>query len=485
MKTILSSALLSLAISIGTCPSQEANPFFGQQEKKAPLGPSGDSFLTLTEHVLVPADLLDTWLAGHPMKEDASELRSAVQGWIHEGKATLDHSALTAGTVGRTFGNDSTVEQIYATEFMPAPSSEDWTVPTAFECRNTGYGSRGDAVRKKGGLVVRTESELCKIVQSSALDQLTEDTRHPGDMFVPRFSSIRIVQPPSTRPDRPNHHSDEEFGESRAKNVGPDYPVGVTHLALREDEKLPQPGIMKSPDDKPSRETSTPLPADRPVRLIFVRSDVTDTTAESSDPLPTDYHVSGKLISVDHRVLSDWLQGRDLANASRELGEAIEKWDEAGKVTILRNISGGGRSGTRTSLEDIKEVIYPTEYEPGKHQPTADGKSTQLELALATAFETRNVGSSLNTDIETDEGGPLLNLMFDRIAHGGFSIHHRILRDGEWEPNVTFPLFSSNSWKTSLRLKRGEWMFAGSGSAFGENSQFDPTRVVLAFVKVE
>jgi hypothetical protein len=212
---------------------------------------------------------------------------------------------------------------------------------------------------------------------------------------------------------------------------------------------------------------------------------MTGSAPGSGDPLPTDYQVSGKLLSVDHLTFSDWLQGRDLTAASSELGKAIEKWNEADKVAILRNISGGGRSGTRTSLEDTKEVIYPTEYVPGKRQPGPDGKSTELGFAMATSFETRNVGSSLNTEIETDEGGPLIRLGFDRVVHGGFSIHHRVLRDGEWVPDITNPLFSNNRWETSLRLQRGEWMLVGSGSAFGENSQFDPTRIVLAFVKVE
>jgi len=95
------------------------------------------------------------------------------------------------------------------------------------------------------------------------------------------------------------------------------------------------------------------------------------------------------------------------------------------------------------------------------------------------------VGSTFMAGIETDQGGPLLRVSFERILHGGFSVHHRVLRDGEWVPDITMPLFSGNRWLTSLRLKRGEWMLVGSGSAFGEGGQFDPTRTVLAFVKVE
>lgn len=485
MKTIRSLVLLSLALPLTLCPAQEANPYLGQKEEITPVGPSGDSFLTLTEHVLVPADILDSWLAGRSITEDASELRAAVQDWIHEGKATLDHSSLTAGTEGRTFSNESVLEQIYGTEFMAPDTPGDWTAATSFETRNLGYGSNGDAVRKKGGLVIRAKTDLCKMLPHRAPDKVSEETRQPGDIFQPNFRSFFGSHAPWTAEDSPDDTFDSELFRRHGKSTPPSYPVGKIYLALRADEDLPEPIIKKSPDDKSANEAPTPLPANRLVRLIFVRGDKTGSAPGSSDPLPNDYHVSAKLISVDHLAFSDWLQGRDITTASSELDQAIEKWNEDDKVTILRNLSGGGRSGTVTTLEDIQEIIYPTEWLLGERQKDPDGKPTELGLAMATSFETRNVGGSLQTEIDSDEGGPLLRLEFERIVHGGFSIHHRVLRNGEWVPDVTQPRFSDNSWNTSLRLKRGAWMLVGSGSAFGENSQFDPSRIVLAFVKVE
>ena len=484
MKTIRSLALLSLAVPLGLCPAQEANPFLNQeQEQQAPPGPSGDSFLTLTEHVLVPADILDSWLAGRPVKEDASELRAAVQGWVHEGRATLDQSALSAGTAGCDYSNASTIEPIYPTEYMPSTSPEDWMVSTAFETRYVGYGSNGDAVLKKGGLVIRAKNDVIKMLPHPAPNKLMEETRQPGDVFKPEFWTAYAGQSPSTEIENADGYiTPEAEAAEKKRKTPPSYPVGKTFLAFRGAEDRTEPVPDKSREDKPD---TAPLPANHLVRLIFVRSEGTGSTEESTDPLPTDYHFSGKLLSVDHRTLSDWLQGRDLATASRELGDAIEKWDEAGKVTTLRTTSGSGRNGTLTELSDTNEVIYATEFVPGKRRPVGDGKSTQLEFALACSFETRNVGSTLMAGIETDQGGPLLRVSFERILHGGFSVHHRVLRDGEWVPDITMPLFSGNRWLTSLRLKRGEWMLVGSGSAFGEGGQFDPTRTVLAFVKVE
>lgn len=486
MKTIRSLVLLSLAMPLGLCLAQQPNPYLNQPAQKAPEGPSGDSFLTLVEHVLVPSDLLDSWLAGHSMTKDANELRAAAQQWIQEGKATIDSSALTAGTVGRKYSNESLVEQIYATEYEPAPSPDAWTVATSFETRNCGYEVEGDAVREQGELVVRAKPYFVRMLPHRAFDAVSEQTRQPDDIFIPRFRSIGISQSLSASP---QPYTEDPFasdsGPRRAATI-PSYPAGKIHLVLRVDDDLPEPVIKRPEGDKPENEAAAPLPADRLVRLIFVRGDKTDSSPESVEPLPADYQVSVKLVSVDHPTLSGWLQGRDLTAASRELGESLEVWNEDDKVTLISSVTGGVRNGTKTLLENIKKLDYPTEYEPGRRQPTADGKSTQLGFATpGEDVETRNLGTTLETEISTDAGGPLMLLSLDRVLLGGYNVHHRTLRDGEWIADMTMPRVSSNRWNTSIRVKKGEWMFVGSGSGFDEKGQLDPSRAVIAFVKVD
>lgn len=482
MKTILPLALLLTAV----CTAQEANPFVNNPSRKAPAsGESGESFLSLAEHILVPSDLLDAWLANHSLKDGADDLRAAAQDWIGEGKATLDYSALSAGTVGRKYSNESTLEQVYATEYEPAAGPGEWPIPTAFETRNLGYSVTGSAEREQDRLALLAGNSLCKMLPARAFDRLAEETRQPDDVFIPRFRSIDVVQ----RAANGEVVDEDPFAPSTPTTSSapktPSYPAGKTHLVIRADDDLPEPTTKNPLGDALERENVDPLPETRPVRLIFFRGDETEEVPASAEPMPEDYQMSVKMIEVDHRMLSAWLQERDLGDASRELGEAIEDWNESGKVKIVRNLSGAGRSGTITSLQDIKEVIYPTEYEPGNRTPSADGKSSQLEFATPTSYETRNVGATLDSRIEADPKGPLLLLNLDRVIHGGYSNHHRILRDGKWEVNVNFPRFSSNRWNSYLRLKRGEWMFVGSGAAYDEKGNFDPSRTVLAFAKVE
>jgi hypothetical protein len=192
-----------------------------------------------------------------------------------------------------------------------------------------------------------------------------------------------------------------------------------------------------------------------------------------------------RMIRVDHLQLSDWLQQRDLNTAAKELDQAVESWLQDGSARIIRTLSGEVHQGVKSDLEDIKPLEYPTEYDPGKRVPTADGKSSQLEFAKPTSFESRNVGTGMQSEITSEGSGLLMQLQLERVIHGGYTVHERILRDGKWEPNITFPRFSTNSWGTALRPRRGEWTLVGSGGDFAEDSNVDPDHAVLAFIKVD
>jgi hypothetical protein len=156
------------------------------------------------------------------------------------------------------------------------------------------------------------------------------------------------------------------------------------------------------------------------------------------------------------------------------------------KGTTLREVSGTCHAGAKGIVEDVVEVTYPTEWEPGKRVEAANGQPARREPSTPTSYETRNTGISMESAIIDDPKGSMLKLSFEQIIHGGNSVHHRILsKDGEWKPDVIFPTMASFRWRTQLRVNPGAWMFVGSGGALDATGRFDPTRAVLAFVKVE
>jgi hypothetical protein len=455
MKLLIS--LFPLLAAASLCPAQEENPFLKEPAKKAPLADAGGSFLTLEEHILVPSGLLDAWLEDRSLAEGADELRTAAQEWIAGDKALLDHSALSAGIIGRQFTNQTTIEQIFATEYEPAKGRDEWQMATAFETRNLGYTLQGDAIREQGQLVVRAATDTVRMLPHGSWDRLAEATREPSDIFIPRFRSIRNSS----------------------------YTAGKTHLVLRADDDLPEPVAKIPKGNVPEYEMPAGLAADRLVRLIFFRGKPIEDPPASDKPLPDDFPLSMRMIQVDHFQLSDWLQQRDLGTADKELNQAVESWLKDGSAKIIRTLSGVVHKGVRSDLEDIKPLEYPTEYNPGKRVPSADGKASQLEFATPTSFESRNVGSSLQSEFSTDGSGLLMRLKLERVIHAGYTVHDRILRDGKWEPNITFPRFLMHSWVTALRPRRGEWTLVGSGGAFAEDGDVDPDHAVLAFIKVD
>lgn len=479
-------SLVSLLAAASSCLAQVENPFLKEPAKKAPLADAGGSFLTLEEHILVPSDLLEGWLEGRSLAEGADELRAAAQEWIAEKKAVLDHSALSAGIVGRKFINETTVAQIYAVDYLPAKGRDEWQMPTSFETRNLGYALQGDAIREQGQLVVCAETEAVRMLPHVSWDQLAESTRQPSDIFIPRFRSIRNSQ--SIPRDKPEA-SEDPFGRpgnfGGQKKAFPSYTAGKTHLVLRVDDDIPEPVAKMPKGNVPEYEMPAELSPDRPVRLIFFRGEPIEDPPASDKPIPDDLALSMRMIQVDHFQLSDWLQQRHLSIAAKELNQVVESWLKDGSAKVISTLSGEVRKVEKSDIEDIKPLEYPTEYDPGKRVSTADGKSSQPEFATPKSFETRNVGSSMQSEFTTDGSGLLMQLNLDRVIHGGDTVHARILREGQWEPNITFPRFLSNSWVTVLRPERGGWTLVGSGGAFAEDNDVDPDHAVLAFIKVD
>lgn len=478
-------SLVTLLAAASSCLAQEENPFLKEPAKKAPLADAGGSFLALEEHILVPSDLLEGWLEGRSLADGAEELRAAAQEWIAEDNAVLDHSALSAGIVGHPFTNRTNIEQVYAVEFLPAKERDEWQAPTSFETRHLGYSLEGDAIREQGQLVVRAETATVRMLPHGSWDRLADATREPSDIFIPRFRSIRNSQSiPHNKPEA----EDNPFGPGnfgKQKRARPSYTAGRTHLVFRTDDDLPEPVAKMPKGNVPEYEKPPGLAMDRPVRLIFFRGEPIEGPSAGDKPLPDDRALSMRMIQVDHFQLSDWLQQRDLNTAAQELNHAVESWLQDGSAKVISTLSGEARKGEKSDLGDIKPLEYPTEYKKGKRVPTADGKSSQLEFATPTSFETRNVGSSMQNKFTKDGGGLLMTLNLDRVIHGGDTVHERILREGKWEPNITFPRFFSNTWTTALRPKRGEWTLVGSGGEFAEDNDVDPDHAVLSFIKID
>lgn len=482
--------VIPLALLCLGAPAQEANPFVNQPPQKAAPLVSGEPFINLTENILVSSDLLDAWLEEHPLKEDATELRAAVQKWIAEGKASLDHTAVTAGTSGLDCTNESILEQIYPTEFEP-PKPGEWPMGTSFETRNVGYSLEGSAAVREGAMVLLANAEFVRMLPHQAPHPLAEATREPDDVFIPRFQTIQIKQSP-VKKGKPEAEENDPFNPAKppaqSRKISQFNP-GRIHLVARADDELPKPVIdphaTPAEVEKFVEEHRAKHAGVRQVRLMFFRGVIAKGPNPPQPQITGNYPVSARFVLVDHRLFSDWLQTQDLAAVAGSAAGAVEGWKKDGKAEVISTLTSNGRAGSKTSFGDWVEVSYPTEWEPVEGRPAGDGKQLQQEFSIGTSFETRYTGLQVDTTVVADPKGPLLEVFMERVIRGGDSVNHRIFRDGKWQADIKFPVFTSTRWNTHLRLVRGQWMLAGSGAAVDAKGKFDPGRTVLAFVKVE
>jgi hypothetical protein len=146
-------------------------------------------------------------------------------------------------------------------------------------------------------------------------------------------------------------------------------------------------------------------------------------------------------------------------------------------------------SGQKASVEHVTEIIYPTEYAPANvfdaaaltpAQPKPSSVCIPSAPAIPTAFETRNVGFTLEIEPTLSEAGKNVNLRLvpERVTLVGQSIA------GQDISKTEMPIFEVQRINTSSRLKMNVPFMIGTMN-LPANSKQDPDsakRVWFAFV---
>jgi Bacterial type II and III secretion system protein len=183
---------------------------------------------------------------------------------------------------------------------------------------------------------------------------------------------------------------------------------------------------------------------------------------------------------------------------------AVEK-EEARQesFTVLR-----ARSGQKSKTESISEQIYATEYEPPEMPSTVGVSIIPAEVedaatpvpdteklknaadsesfaglktpATPTAFQTRNVGNTLEIEPTLDEDNKILDLIVapEHVTLVGQSTN------GQGESKTEMPIFETQSIRTNAQVLVGQPFLIGTVNR-PPNSKVDPdsaTRVWFSFV---
>ncbi len=200
-------------------------------------------------------------------------------------------------------------------------------------------------------------------------------------------------------------------------------------------------------------------------------------------------HVIVEYIEVEHTDFSDWLFENRLTGNATPLRKELQKWVKEKRGTILDTALVVARSGQRAKTEAIDEFIYPTEMDPPEipNQLTITGplETAPITPQTPTAFETRNLGTTLEVDpvLGADNVTIDLNLSPEIVNLAGYT--HWLSEETDPFFRIQMPKFHAMKTTTQVTLIDGEYGLLGSSRPTEAAVEGREDPYVLIFVRAD
>ncbi len=215
---------------------------------------------------------------------------------------------------------------------------------------------------------------------------------------------------------------------------------------------------------------------------------------DSDNDRPKQVQVQVEFVEMSHEALTKLLfLAKPKSSDATKLREQVLDMVSKNEAKVLETQIAVARSGQKATAESIHEFIYPTEYEPPKlpgstGSDAGDAPKNPPEWSpgpTPTAFDTRNLGSSLEIEPTIGEDNRIVDLRFvpELVWHTGNVIWHEG-KDSSGNPfKVQMPDIYTLRLSTALTLINGQYTLAGVVSPKDEKGDTDMTRKVMIFVK--
>ena len=382
----------------------------------------------LIQYIDVKRGRWENWQQENAMPLDAGPLRTLVETWIAEGDATLAESSLVMGQSGQRSKVESRRTMIYPSEYFPS-IGEGPIFPSAWETRNLGTTLEADPVLESDRSISYSSAPERIAYRGESPPRPAPTGTQPGDVRWPDFFNQTVT--------------------------------------VQANQDADQWAILGSETPLDEKDSHLTLIFSRPVVHRF----------ETGEAVPRE-HDSGLLkfewVEVDHAVLNRWLM--ETKDISQLVGGNLRKLanDEGGKLVNSRILRF--QAGARLKNESVHEIRRATDFRQG-----AEGT-----LSTPEAFETWNTGITVEVDpIYTSNGQALeVNLAPEWTTHFGETVHHRVLMNGEWVPDVTTPNFYTMKTTTQVKAPLNVPMLISVMSLPDDNGWIDASRKVLLFMTV-
>jgi len=204
---------------------------------------------------------------------------------------------------------------------------------------------------------------------------------------------------------------------------------------------------------------------------------------------PRQVRVQVEFIELSHEALTKLLftatpQSADATPLRKQLQEMVAKNDAKVLDTQMLVV----RSGQKATTESIHEFIYPTEYEPPGLPCGGKDKDKGLpSSSMPTAFETRNLGCTLEIEPTVGEDHKVIDLRLvpELVWHTGDTVWGEG-KDALGMPfKISMPDIYTMRLNTAIVCITGQYMLVGAVSPKDAKGEVDLTRKVMVFVKCD
>lgn len=209
---------------------------------------------------------------------------------------------------------------------------------------------------------------------------------------------------------------------------------------------------------------------------------------QAPDP-PIQIRVQVEFIETSHKQLTDLMSVPNSAVSDTNLRAKVAKLIADGKADVLDTMCCTAKNSNKSVTESISEFIYPTEYLPAGSaggSPSKDEKASKPTQPVPTAFETRNLGSTMEIEpfLQSDKKHIELRLIPEIVYHVGETVwaEHK---DAQGDKSIKMPRIFTMRLNTEIYLACGHPMLAGVLSPKNDKGFPDFKRKVMVFVKAD
>lgn len=202
-------------------------------------------------------------------------------------------------------------------------------------------------------------------------------------------------------------------------------------------------------------------------------------------------------VQVDF-IATSTLEALELLDApenrdSGKLRSELLKRCQSGTAEIIETSMMAVTSGSSGSTSSSRETVYPTEYE-APQIPDLANKPQEMDLSeylmkfsippAPCAFETRNIGPSLQIKAKKNEGTDQIQMYISSsLTYSGGESTFLEWKTIHGKADVTMPVFYSIELATDLRVTDGSYVLAGVTSPKSDTDATDKKRRVFVFAR--